>query len=285
MTAFLTRDGCTLHYEIFGDGPRIALAPGGREAGRVLMPLVDLLAKECSVLIWDRRNTGAADLHFETERSEYEIWADDLAELLAATAFAPAIIAGGSAGCRVSVNAVMRHASIASAMILWSITGGAFAAHFLGHIYHEIYIEAARDGGMEAVAETPFFAARIAENPANRERLMAIDPARFIAVMKRWNEAFHAGPSDPIAGVSAAVTSIKTPTLLFEGNDDIHPPETAEFLARTLPDARLASSPWSREEWMDHFDSAEDRSVFDLYPRLVPQMLNFIRSLDTTNVR
>ena len=78
------------------------------------MPLVELLAKECCVLIWDRRNTGAADLYFETERSEYQIWADDLAELLATTAFAPAVIAGGSAGCRVAVNAVMRHASIAN---------------------------------------------------------------------------------------------------------------------------------------------------------------------------
>src|SRR5437867_4003560 len=215
MTAFLTRDGCTLHYEIFGDGPRIALTPGGREAGGALMPLVELLAKECCVLIWDRRNTGAADLYFETERSEYQIWADDLAELLAITAFAPAVIAGGSAGCRVAVNAVMRHASIARAMILWSVTGGAFASRFLGHIYHEIYIEAARDCGMEAVAETPFFAARIAENPTNRGRLMAIDPRQFIAVMKRWDEAFHAGPHDPIAGVSAAVTSIRTPTLIF----------------------------------------------------------------------
>jgi pimeloyl-ACP methyl ester carboxylesterase len=283
MTAFLTRDGCTLHYEIFGDGPRIALTPGGREAGRVLMPLVELLAKECCVLIWDRRNTGAADFYFETGRSEYEIWADDLAELLAATAFAPAVIAGGSAGCRVSVNAVMRHASIASAMILWSVTGGTFAAHFLGHIYHEIYIEAARDGGMEAVAETPFFAARIAENPDNRERLMGTDPGHFIGVMKRWNEAFHAGPSDPIAGVSAAVTSIRTPTLIFEGNDDIHPPIAAESLVKFIPGARLAPSPWRRDEWMDRFNGIVPGSVFDLCPRLGLQMLEFIRSLDATN--
>jgi pimeloyl-ACP methyl ester carboxylesterase len=279
MTPFLTSDGSTLHYEIIGKGPRIALTPGGREAGRVLMPLVEQLAQECCVLTWDRRNSGASDLYFETARSEYEIWADDLAELLAGIGFAPAVIAGGSAGCRVSVNAAMRHPAIARAMILWSVSGGPFAAHFLGHIYHEIYIEAAKEGGMAAVAETPFFAARVAENPANRERLLAMDPARFIDAMRRWNEAFHTRPNDPIAGVSSAVASIRVPTLIFDGNDDIHPPMSAETMAALIPTAHLVPSPWRRDEWMSRFNGTVPGSIFDLYPLLVPQMLEFIRSL------
>ena len=285
MTPFLTSDGSTLHYAIIGNGPRIALTPGGRESGLVLMPLVELLARECCVLIWDRRNCGSSDLYFETARSEYEIWADDLAELLVGIDFAPALIGGGSAGCRVSVNAVMRHPAIARAMILWSVSGGPFAAHFLGHIYHEIYIEAAQEGGMEAVAETPFFAARIAENPANRERLLGMDPARFIAAMRRWNEAFHTRPPEPIAGVSSGVAAIRVPTLVFDGNDDIHPPMSAEALAGLIPTARLAPSPWRRDEWMGRFNGTVPGSIFDLYPRLVPQMLEFISSLDGTQDR
>jgi pimeloyl-ACP methyl ester carboxylesterase len=280
MNRFVTSDGCTLHYQVIGDGPRIVLTPGGRETGRALMPLVDALAGECSLLIWDRRNTGASDVYFETERSEYEIWADDLAELLEGIGFAPAIIAGGSAGVRVSLNAVLRRPAIARALIMWSVTGGAFAAHFLGHLYHDIFIEAAEEGGMETVAETPFFAARIAENPGNRDRLLAMDPGQFIATMRRWNEAFHERLA--IAGVSGDLGSVSMPALIFAGNDDIHPAETAEFLARALPNAQLVPSPWSREEWMDCFNSAA-RSVFDLYPLLAPQMLDFIRSLDATN--
>ena len=283
MTPFVTRDGCALHYQIFGKGPSIVLTPGGRESGRVLMPLVEPLADECRVLIWDRRNSGASDLYFETERSEYEIWADDLAELLGELGFAPAIIAGGSAGCRVSLNAEMRHPGIARALILWSVTGGPFAAHFLGHVYHQIYIEAAEEGGMQAVAETPFFAARIEENRTNRERLLAMDPAVFIATMRRWNQAFHARPNDPVVGISGDFGSITMPTLVFEGNDDIHPPIGAETLARTIPHAELVDSPWSRGEWMGRFNQTVPGSVFDLYPRLVPQILAFIRSLDASD--
>jgi pimeloyl-ACP methyl ester carboxylesterase len=283
MIPFVTRDGCTLHYQIFGKGPGIVLTPGGRESGRVLMPLVEQLASECRVLIWDRRNSGASDLYFETERSEYEIWADDLAELLESIGYAPAIVAGGSAGVRVSLNALLRHPGIGRALILWSVTGGPFAAHFLGHIYHEIYIEAAEEGGMQAVAETPFFGARIEENPENRERLLAMDPAVFIATMRRWNQAFHARPNDPVAGVSGDFGSITVPTLVFDGNDDIHPPMGAETLARVVRNAQLVGSPWSREEWMGRFNQTVPGSVFDLYPRLALQMLEFIRSLDATN--
>jgi pimeloyl-ACP methyl ester carboxylesterase len=176
----------------------------------------------------------------------------------------------------------MRHRSIGSAIILWSVTGGAFAAHFLGHLYHEDYIEAAQDGGMEAVAETPFFAARIAENPANRERLLAMDPAEFIAVMRHWNQSFHARPSQVVAGITGDLGAVTVPALIFAGNDDIHPPEAAETLAANLPHARLAASPWSREEWMDRFNGVATGSVFDLYPRLVPQMLEFIHSLEAS---
>ena len=51
---------------------------------------------------------------------------------------------------------------------------------------------------MKGVAESEFFAERIAENPANRERLLAMDVQEFIGVMRRWRAFFTA--DKPVIG-------------------------------------------------------------------------------------
>jgi pimeloyl-ACP methyl ester carboxylesterase len=277
MPIHVTADGCRLHYEITGEGPAMVLTPGGREGGRVLAPLVAELAKHFRVITWDRRNTGDSDLYFDRSRSEQAIWAADLVELVQALGFGPVIVAGGSAGCRVSLNTVLREPSIARAMILWSASGGAYGSQFLGFSYHVPYILAAQRGGMAAVAETPFFAERLAANPANFDYLLSLDPAEFVATMKFWNQSFYPREGQPLAGIEGDLASITAPTLIFEGNDDIHPAESSQALAAAIRSATLVPSPWSGEEFMGILTGRVPGAVFDLYPRLVPQILDFAR--------
>src|ERR1700741_2680365 len=168
MANFTTRDGCRLAYQLRGEGPLIALTPGGREAGEAVAALAEALAEQARVLTWDRRNTGASDVFFGGEGSEQEIWADDLADLLDQLGEGPAWLAGGSAGCRVSVLPALRRPQAAKGLILWSASGGPYGCQFLGFQYHVPYIMAAERGGMAAIAKTPFFAERIAANPGNR---------------------------------------------------------------------------------------------------------------------
>ena len=74
MPTHLTPDGCALHYRIVGEGPLIALTPGGREGGDALAALTAELTKGARVLTWDRRNAGRSDLYFGDDiRSEQEI--------------------------------------------------------------------------------------------------------------------------------------------------------------------------------------------------------------------
>ena len=61
-----------------------------------------------------------------------EIWAEDLADLIAHLGRGPAWIAGGSGGCRTSVIAVLRRPEVARGLICWSASGGEFASQFLG---------------------------------------------------------------------------------------------------------------------------------------------------------
>jgi pimeloyl-ACP methyl ester carboxylesterase len=277
MAEFLTRDGLRLHYELRGEGPLIALTPGGREPGAAVAALADELAARARVLTWDRRNTGRAHVFFGGEGSEQEIWADDLADLVEALGLGPAWLAGGSAGCRVALLTALRRPEVANGLILWSASGGPYGCQFLGFQYHVPFIMAAERGGMEAVAETPFFAQRIAANPENRARLLGLDPADFIATLKRWNGFFYYREDAAVAGVSnRQLRGLALPALVFEGGDDIHPPEVARALAGLIPGAKLVPSPWPRQAWMDRFTGRTAGSVFDLYPRLAPAILDFI---------
>lgn len=277
MPVHTTPDGCALHYRIAGEGPLVALTPGGREGMSALAPLIAELSRGCRVLSWDRRNTGRSDVFFGGEGSEQEIWADDLAGLLKALDLGPAWIAGGSAGCRVAVLTAIRHPEVARGLVLWSASGGPFGCQYLGFNYHVPYILAAERGGMEAVARTPFFADRIAASPGNRDRLMAEDPRAFVATMKRWNRFFYFQPDTPLVGASEdQLRAIRMPALIFEGNDDIHPAEVSAAMARLMPGAVLRPSAWSREAFMDIFVGRKPGPLFDLYPALAPGILQFV---------
>jgi pimeloyl-ACP methyl ester carboxylesterase len=280
MPRFTTPDGCNLEYRVRGDiegsRPLIVLTPGGREKGEAVAALAEALAERACVVTWDRRNAGASDVYFGGD-SESEIWAQDLIDLVLHLGRGPVWLAGGSAGCRTSVIAALRRPEIARGLILWSASGGQYASQFLGFSYHAPYIMAALGGGMAAVIAQPFWADRIAENPANRDRMQAMEPDTFIAVMKQWMSAFYfrAG-SDLTGATNDELATIALPTLLFEGNDDIHPKAVSDIVARLIPNATYLPSPWSDEDFMGRFAGSIPGSVFDLYPQLAPDILRFI---------
>ena len=97
---------------------------------------------------------------------------------------------------------------------------------------------------MAAVCATPQYQERIAANPANRERLMRMDPARYIETMQRWRELFVAGAHLPVMGVSEAeLGSIRAPAIVIPGNDKTHSSESGRAAARLIPGAQLHELP------------------------------------------
>jgi hypothetical protein len=116
--------------------------------------------------------------------------------------------------------------------------------------YYGQYIEAAERGGMAAVAATEFFAQRIQDNPANRERLLSMDVQEFCAVMRRWSAAFAA--PNPVGDLTEAqLKTITCPVVAFAGNtpDEVHHKSAAENVHRLVPHAELRPSAWTHEEW------------------------------------
>jgi pimeloyl-ACP methyl ester carboxylesterase len=234
--------GANINYEVLGThGPWVALSPGGRRALENVKQLAQHLAGHgYRVLIHDRRNCGVSDIVIGGDVSEYEVWADDLYELLTQLNALPAVVGGGSSGCRLSVLFALKYPQAVRALLLWRVTGGAFAAARLTENYYSKYIRAAQDGGMAAVCALDHFKERIEARPQNRATLMAMDPKAFIAAMERWQTQFAKGAELPIIGASEQdMNSIKVPTCIIPGNDKTHNHAVAETAHRMIPGSEL----------------------------------------------
>src|SRR5438128_2734659 len=231
--------GVDIHYEILGErGPFVALQPGGRRAGAGVRSLAEKIAEAGNrVIVYDRRNTGASGIAIEGE-SENDEWAEDLHELLGQLDALPAYIGGSSSGCRLAMVLALRRPEDVRGLLLWRVTGGAYAAERLTNQYYTSHIEAAQQGGMAAVCAMEHWSEVTKTNPASRAKLMAFDPQDFIARMMRWRRSFQAGADYPVIGLSPAqLRSMTMPTCIAPGNDRVHPRLPGQVAHRLMPNA------------------------------------------------
>ena len=238
--------GVDINYRVLGErGPWLALQPGGRRGLGGVESLAEKIAEAGNrVVIYDRRNCGASGVSFDgggaqdKSRSENEIWAEDLRELLLHLDALPAFIGGSSSGCRLALLLALRHPAAVRGLLLWRVTGGAYAAGRLTLNYYTQFIEMAQRGGMAAVVESEHFGEVIKANPANRGRLAGMRVEEFIAVMERWRRAFNEGAEHPVIGLSPAeLRSMTMPACIVPGNDRVHPRLPAQVAHRLLPNS------------------------------------------------
>ena len=243
--------GVHINYQVLGEhGPWIALSPGGRRDLSGVMPLAtQVAAAGYRVLLHDRRNCGASDVVIAGDESEYEIWADDLYALLTQLQALPAYIGGSSSGCRLSLLFALKYPQAVRALLLWRVTGGAFAAARLTENYYSKYIRAAQEGGMAAVCALDHFQERIAAKPANRATLMAMEPKAFIAAMERWREQFAKGAALPVIGASEQdMNSIKVPTCIIPAHRMIAGSELFDLFPGDLDVDLVPTEDWALKD-------------------------------------
>lgn len=238
--------GVAINYTIIGDqGPWLALMPGGRRGHEEFLPLAKRIAAEgFRVLLHDRRNTGASEVAFDATDGEDSHWAEDLHALLKQLNALPAFVGGSSSGCRTSLLFYQRHKADVLGLLLFRVTGGAFAAERLPQNYYTQFIDAAGKGGMEAVAAMEHWRERIAQRPANKEKLLSMPKEQFLDVMTKWRAMFLAGAGHPVSGVSKEeLEAIAVPTVVIPGNDKIHSGPSGRAAAALIPGAQLHELP------------------------------------------
>jgi pimeloyl-ACP methyl ester carboxylesterase len=243
------------------------------------------LAKTCRVITWDRRNTdGEADIVIAGEQSEAEIWAEDLAALIKALGLAPCYV-GEYAGCRVTPLLCLRHPELVRGLMLAWPSGGEYAAERLPKSFYRQYIKAALRHGMQGVVEVDRFAGSIAKRPANRARLLGMEPAAFVRQMAYWETFFTTSVDLPIAGCRAGAdefAAITAPAIVIGGTDPIHPTEVAKKLCALLPNGRYNDPVATAQEWNELFNVVPFPQVSDFQgARLAPVWREFIRQMES----
>jgi pimeloyl-ACP methyl ester carboxylesterase len=252
--------GVNINYKVLGDhGPWVGLSPGGRrDISGIELQAKEVAARGYRVVIFDRRNCGASDVVIDGKESEYEIWADDIHELLSQLGALPAFVGGSSSGCRTSLLFALRHPQSVRGLLLWRVTGGRFACERLAEEYYGQYIKAAQAGGMAAVCGMEHWKERIEARPKNRDALMQLTTQHFTEVMSHWREYFLKGIDLPVIGATEQeLKSIKVPACIVPGNDNTHGRQTGETLGRLLQKSEVHilfpkhyDEPLSpREEW------------------------------------
>jgi len=274
-------DDVSVEYEVLGvKGRPWVITPGGRfsKDSPGVRELAQALADRGNqVLIWDRPNCGASDVCF-TGTSESALQADILAGLLAQLGLAPAVIAGGSGGSRVSLLTAARHREVASGLALWWISGGVYGLMTLGVHYCGGSLAAAWNGGLEAVVKLPEWAEVLERNPGSRDLFLRQDRGEFVATMERWMAAYCPCGDELVPGLpDEQARRLDVPALVFRSgaSDYNHTRATSEELARLLPAARLAEPPWGDDEW--HRRSAarpgqRGEGLFTGWPQLAPAL-------------
>ena len=280
-------NGGNVVYEILGDsGEFIALTPGGRYSKDIegLRPLAEELVKGGHrVLLWDRPNCGKSDLQFYGQ-SESHMRADTLYALITGLGIGPCVIAGGSGGARDSILTTILHPDVATKLVVWNIVGGVYGSFVLGSYYLVPSILAVRGLGIKGLLHVDEWKDRIAENPANSERILAMDADEFLRVMLRWLNAFVPKAGQAIPGVDDELFGdIKVPTLIIRGgeNDWDHPKRTSLEVNCLIKGSTLIDPPWPEDAWER---AGEDRAagkikrfnMFDTWVQAAPAILDFL---------
>jgi 2-hydroxy-6-oxonona-2,4-dienedioate hydrolase len=280
-------NGGNVVYEILGEtGDFIAVTPGGRYSKDVpgLRPLAEeLVGGGYRVLVWDRPNCGKSDVQFYGQ-SESHMRAETLHALITGLDIGPCIIAGGSGGARDSMLTTMLYPEIVTKLVVWNIVGGVYGSFVLGSYYIVPSILAVRGLGMKGLLHVDEWKQRIADNPVNEERILALDTGEFLKVMLRWLNAFVSKPGQTIPGVEDEMfDNIKVPTLIIRGgeNDWDHPKRTSLEVSCLIKGSKLIDPPWPEDAWER---AAEDRAqgkvkrfnMFDTWVQAAAPILEFL---------
>lgn len=274
-------NGGTIFYEVMGSGRPIVLTPGGRFGLDVpgLRPLAERLARHLRVVLWDRPNTGRSDFKF-TGVSESLMCADDLAELVRTLELGPVVLAGGSAGSRVSILTAIHHPELVSKLAVWMMSGGTFGTMFLSWNYLLPHIAAAWASGMEAVAELKDIKDRIDAEPRLRQQILDLDRDEFLKQLNTWLEAYVPRPENVLPGVPASdVARVTVPTIIFRNGDGdpYHPAEVSSAVHEAIASSRLVEPPWGRDSWFQakQRQLAGRGSLFDDWVLLAEPLTRF----------
>lgn len=231
-------DGLEIAYHRVGTGPPLVLLHGYVGDGLTTWRhQLEALSRDFTVLAWDNPGAGASSDPPESFGSNG--YADCLAGFLGAIGLESAHIGGLSFGGILAIEFAQRHPAMVRSLVLVSAYAGwrgSLSPAEAGHRLDQA-VTLSRLGSEDFVATllpTMF-----------RESAPAADVTAFAEAMA----AFHPAGFRAMARASAedlrdALPTIKVPTLLLYGEDDVRAPrQAAQALHAAIPSSRLVFIP------------------------------------------
>ena len=279
-------NGVELAYDTFGtSGPWIFWSNGGRESIRQSgYPICKALAAEgYRVVTYDLRNRGESQFTLNTDRSEWDDFADDLHALIQELAEPPVITGGGSGGMMVSLRHAGHYpADVRALLALATPSDDSRRMLDVSFLLYRLSGMVATANGMPKLLELELgwrdWGALASKNPQTGSFLRAADPREFNSSMLVSAEYLEGGRTH-FGGLSdQRLRTLDVPTLVLPGSlNALHPLHTAVRLSQLLPRASFVDP-------RSYFQGGELEAVPQGSPEamavLAPILLDYLRGLD-----
>ena len=271
MSYLVTKDGVRLYYERQGTGPPVVLVHEFADSCRSFDAQVSEWRARIQCIAFNARGYPPSDVPVSHEAYSLQIAAADIAAVLDGLDLAHAHLLGVSMGAAAVLQlAVTQPARVRSMTLVGIGTGSDDPDAFRAGIAATVAL--IEREGVQGMAR--HFAAS-----ANRRRLKEQDPrafGEFLAGIERLSAVGLAntmrgvqGRRPPVYAFAGAAAALAVPSLIVVGEDDAPCRQPAQFLARTLPRARLAGV-----AGVGHAVNVEAPAVFN------PLCLGFIEEVE-----
>jgi len=253
--AYAIINGIRMHYDMVGNGDAVLLISGLSMPGAAWAPQVKALAPHFRVLTYDNRGVGETDLPPEPVYTVGQM-ADDAAALLRQFKIARAHVVGISMGGTIAQELALRHPQLVRSLVLVS-TWAKTDARFVQVV--ESWMSLTSRVPIEERYRHVFFPWVF--SPAFFEKKDNVETA-FRAAMAYPHQTKAEAIERQARGIFTwngtrvgRLGSIKVPTLIVAGKDDIlTPPDFARALAKLIRRSRLTLMPGGHSVTLEQAD-------------------------------
>ena len=243
----------SMYYELRGKGfPIVLIHGGGSTIETSFGSILDSLALHRQVIAVELQAHGhTPDIDRPTS---FEQDADDVAALLDHLGLKQADIFGFSNGGNTAIQIANRHPSIIRKLILAS-------TFYKRNAFHPSFFEGLEKATLKDMPEVYAVAfKKITPDNEGLQKMFDRDRNRMLA-FKDWPDSF--------------LTSIKAPTLILNGDQDVVMPEHAAEMYRLIPHCRLAIFPGGHGDYMGEILALQKSYKYsDFCVYLIEQFLN-----------
>lgn len=253
-------NGVTLHYEEAGSGPPLVLIHAFPVGRRMWEPQVGALARRHRVIVYDVRGFGLSDAPRTPDRYSQALSVEDARALIEALGATPAAVCGLSMGGNIALNLALTRPDSVSALVLCDTGAGSEDAAAFKTRCEEYAAGAERsvEAFFDALVSTwPVFADYGSQGPRPRQflhDLVMAQSSHGIALTARHALATR----KPVYALESEMKALRMPTLVAYGARDEACVQSSEFMAATIPGARLWRVPGAT-----HFINLDEPDLFN----------------------